>query len=81
MGKIIEYEHYGVKVKVDEDLKGKHRQMCLCWRCSDFKPGQVSNCYIAQKLYNICVEYNLVTPVFECMIFSEGEPDLSGMKQ
>jgi len=36
--KIVEYEHHGENVKVREDLKGRHRDHCLCFRCNAFKP-------------------------------------------
>lgn len=36
MGKIVEYEHHGTMVSVDEDFKGKHRDACLCYRCANF---------------------------------------------
>jgi len=75
MGRIVEYSHYGVLVAVDEDLKGKHREHCLCYRCNLFHPNQETNCPIAQSLYEICVKENVVTPVYECRVFIEGEPD------
>jgi hypothetical protein len=68
---IITYEHYGALVFVDENLKGKHRENCLCWKCGSFKPGMPENCPIAQKLYKICVKESLVTPVYECPVFVE----------
>lgn len=40
--KVIEYEHHGTKVKVREDLKGKHRENCLCFRCGVFEIGSAS---------------------------------------
>lgn len=68
MGKIIEYEHHGRMVKVDEDLKGKHRDHCLCYRdCLNFKPGTAENCPIAQAIYKNCVDHGVTTPVFECV--------------
>jgi len=66
---IVTYEHHGAKVFVEENLKGQHRSHCLCWKCANFKPGESGNCPIAQRLYQICVEENLVTPVFECPKF------------
>lgn len=51
---------------MDSLLRGKHREHCLCWRCLNFKPGTEDNCRIAKRLYQICVEENLVTPVYEC---------------
>lgn len=72
MGKIIEYEHHGQIVKVDEDLKGKHRDHCLCHRCEKFVPeDRGKNCQIANRLFQICRDFNLVTPVYECKVFEE----------
>lgn len=63
------YEHHGRMVWVQSDLKGKHRDHCLCWNCDKLKPGQPDNCPIAQKLYAICVEHGTVNPVYECPEF------------
>ncbi|MCK9596555.1 hypothetical protein M0R19_05185 [Candidatus Pacearchaeota archaeon] len=71
MGKIVMYNYHGVDVFVDEDLKGKHRDMCLCFRCAAFIPGEVTNCAIAEDTFKNCVKNNLTTPVFECPIFEE----------
>ena len=75
--KIIQYDHHGVKVSVREDLKGTHREVCLCHRCANFKPGTSANCPIAQTLYQLCARESLVTPVFECPKF-ENILNLSG---
>jgi len=77
MGKIVEYAHHGTLVSVDEDQKGKHRQHCLCYRCSEFRPCQDENCAIAKEVYRLCVDFDLVLPVWECHVFKEGPPDLS----
>jgi hypothetical protein len=70
--KIVSYEHHGHVAFVFEELKGKHHECCLCWRCDRFKPAdRVANCPIANTLYAACVKYNLVTPVFECPEFKE----------
>lgn len=66
---IEQYEHHGAQVWVDSNLKGQHRNNCLCWKCENFKPGTEENCEIAQKLYQICVDESLVTPVYECPKF------------
>ena len=71
MGKIIQYEHHGGIVNVDEDQKGKHWEHCLCSRCSNFFAGQPENCEIAETNYAVCKKYNITTPVFECPKFKE----------
>jgi hypothetical protein len=63
---IEKYTHHGAEVFVDSELKGQHRAHCLCYRCANFHPGKTENCAIAQKLYQICVDFDLVTPVYEC---------------
>ena len=74
MGKIISYVHHGVIVFVDEDLKGKHRKHCLCWRCRNFTPDdRENNCRIASLNYAMCQLEGLVTPVYECPEFDEAE--------
>ena len=82
MGSIVQYEHHGKTVSVDETLKGKHRQHCLCYRCAKFTItkdvpvplGQYErersrNCVIANRLFRLVVETGLVTPVYECPKF------------
>ena len=67
---IIKYVHHEKEVSVREDLKGKHRSYCLCWHCQLFDLyDKEKNCPIANKLYKICCENNIVTPVFECPNF------------
>lgn len=64
---MIKYEHHGKDVWVDEALKGKHREHCLCWSCGKFTPGdRGNNCRIANVLYANCVAHDVVTPVWEC---------------
>lgn len=68
---IVQYEHHGAIVSVREDLKGKHREHCLCFSCKHFNPGTAANCEIAQATYENCVKFNTTTPVFECPKFEE----------
>jgi hypothetical protein len=68
---IVKYTHaYGgggaAEVFVDEDLKGKHREHCLCHKCEKFKPGSADNCKIASAVFGNCVKFSIVTPVWEC---------------
>lgn len=68
--KIEWYEHHGVMVAVNPELKGEHRQHCLCFECRKFKPGAPeTNCPIANLNYAICLAHNIVTPVYECPKF------------
>jgi hypothetical protein len=70
--KIVKYEHHGSEVSVREDLKGKHREHCLCFSCSKFTPeNREENCPIANQVFDTCVKYDLVTPVWECPEFEE----------
>lgn len=64
-----QYEHHGSRVWVRRNLKGMHREFCLCHSCEKFKPGTEGNCPIAQDTYANCVKHNLTTPVFECPSF------------
>jgi len=63
---IIKYEHHGWKVSVRDDLKGKHREHCLCFQCKLFKPGTPENCEKAQATFEHCVKYGTTTPMWEC---------------
>lgn len=70
--KYVEYEHYGNKVKVRKELKGHHRRYCLCHEhCVHFKPNTDDNCEIAQAVYDNCVKFGIVTPMWECPKFVE----------
>ena len=72
MGQIIQYVHHGATVCVDEELKGKHRSHCLCFRCKRFNPGvPETNCSTANLLYAVCIRCDVVTPVYECPLFEE----------
>ena len=66
------YEHFGNGIEqwVKSDLKGKHRDHCLCWNCVNFDPDDhENNCNIARSVYALCVEFNMVIPVWECPYF------------
>lgn len=67
--KFMRYTHHGVVVAVRVDLKGKHRDFCLCYSCDKFKPGMTENCPTAQENYELCVKRDLVLPVWECPEF------------
>jgi hypothetical protein len=68
------YEHHGVDVVVNSDMKGKHREICLCYQCGRFRHEGKPQCVIASAVYGNCVRFNLVTPVLECPAFEQGEP-------
>ena len=67
------YEHHGSNVAVRDDLKGRHREFCLCHKCDKFKPNTKDNCNIAQATYEHDVKYDITTPMWECPEFKEGE--------
>lgn len=67
----MEYEHHGRMVSVRSDLKGKHRDHCLCYSCQRFKPDHKENCRKAKEIYALCVREDLVLPVWECPAFEE----------
>jgi hypothetical protein len=69
MGKIVSYIHHDVRVAVDETLKGKHRDHCLCFRCASFFPNEPGNCDLAEQNYRACKINNMVMPVYECPCF------------
>jgi len=71
MGKITGYLHHGGYVFVDEELKGKHREHCLCFKCGLFKPNTPENCKLANLNFANCQLNNMVLPVYECPKFIE----------
>lgn len=68
-GEITTCEHHGWTMNVRERLAGKHRDACLCYCCDKFRPDDESNCSVAQAVYKNCVEFGVVTPVWECSKF------------
>lgn len=71
----VEYTHHNTKVIVRADLRGKHRDHCLCYDClkfigeSDDGSELIVKCAIAQDVYANCVNHNIVSPVWECPNF------------
>jgi len=64
------YAHHGTRVWVRKDLRGRHREHCLCYSCKSFHPDDPrNNCSIARKVYALCVEQGLTLPVWECPVF------------
>ena len=73
------YVHHGKWVAVRSDLKGTHRDHCLCMRdCIKFKPGKPDHCPIAAAVFANCVKYKLCTPVFECPEYKEAPQAYDG---
>lgn len=67
------YNHYDRWVAVDTELKGKHVDYCLCYRCTKFLPTahREDNCRIANVLFAVCCAFNTVTAMWECSEFEE----------
>ena len=68
---IERYTHHGVEVAVQSELKGLHREHCLCHKCELFKPASADNCEIAQATFVNCVKFGTTTPMYECPKFVE----------
>ena len=74
MPQIVQYEHHGRTMSVREDLKGQHRDHCLCYACAKFIPhDREANCPIASALYAFDVLAGITTPVWECEVFEAKE--------
>ena len=69
----VKYEHHDQLVWARREMIGLHRNICLCYECAKFFPGEADNCPIAEKVFKTCVEEQLVTPVLECPVFEEFE--------
>ena len=64
------YSHHGALVSVNSQLKGRHREHCLCFACANFTPdNRDTNCDRANLLYALCVAFEMTTPVYECPVF------------
>ena len=67
MPDVIWYDHHGTEVAVRADLKGRHRENCLCYTCKNFTPeDKENNCEIANLLFAVDVAMGITTPVWEC---------------
>ena len=67
---IEQVEHHGIKVYGESNLLGKHREHCLCYKCSKFKPKSgFDNCEIAIEVFAINSKFHITTPIFECPNF------------
>jgi hypothetical protein len=71
--KHIAYKHHGNPVWVRVDLKGRHREFCLCHSCKLFKPDTPQNCEIAASLFSHCIRHQITTPVWECPKFQDNQ--------
>lgn len=78
MSEYTHYPHHGVMVHVRKDLKGRHREHCLCYSCEKFKPNTIENCVIAQDTFENCLRHDLVTPIWECPAFVVARGNTSG---
>jgi hypothetical protein len=74
MENFVKYQHHERDAWVRDDLKGKHREHCLCYSCEKFKPGDddwKNNCPIANLIYSVCIAQRVLLPVWECEKFVE----------
>jgi hypothetical protein len=72
MSEFEQYEHHGILVWVRKDLRGKHRDNCLCFSCAKFNPGTPEgNCPKANLNYAVCIAEGMTLPVYECPAFEE----------
>jgi len=70
MKEFVQYEHFDADVWVREDLKGQHKEHCLCYSCLRFCPDDRNrNCRRANLIYRVCVMLDMVLPVWECPEF------------
>lgn len=68
--KTEKYIHHGEEVSVVSEVKGMHRDHCLCYNCKLFYlEDREANCQRANLLFAFCVLHNMTTPVYECPIF------------
>ena len=66
----VKFDHHGAEVSADAELKGKHREHCLCFDCKAFTPeDRENNCKIANVLFNLCKLAEVTTPVMYCKEF------------
>lgn len=61
---IEKYVHHGREVAVCSELRGKHREHCLCYACGAFYAEP--KCPIASALYAFDCTHGVTTPVWEC---------------
>ena len=80
LGPIIHYKHHGVNVAVYENLKGQHREHCLCYSCAYFEPGE-NNCPKANLLFAFNIIAGMTTPVWECQTFQSLVPMVENDKK
>ena len=64
----VKYEHHGAEVSVRENLKGLHRDHCLCHSCSE-----LDKCITAKELFKLNKRFGITTPVWECPNFNENK--------
>lgn len=69
MATYVRYEHHGHEVSVREDLKGLHREYCLCWHCQRLSFDEETNCPVAQEVYRLCCQHGLTLVMWECPQF------------
>jgi len=57
-------------VWVKRELKGKHREHCLCYDCLLFdQESREDSCLKANTIFALCQAFDMVLPVWECPDF------------
>lgn len=65
-----QFMHHGKLVIGRTDLKGRHREHCLCFDCDKFSFDKEKNCRIANLLFAVDQQCEITTPVFYCAKFN-----------
>ena len=74
MNEYVQYSHHGKVVWVRKDLKGTHRDACMCYDCGNFHSGlPEGNCPIANLMFAVALAEGTVAPVYECPKFEQSE--------
>ena len=66
---IIKKIAHGTEVYADEEMDELRRKRCLCLKCKFMRSHKELNCPIAQKLFEISVQYDNAMMMTRCKSF------------
>lgn len=67
---VIKHNREGKTFSVQEHLVNRRSEHSLCWQnCKRFKPNDVTNCKIAQELFEFTMIRGVKTAVWECTTY------------
>lgn len=60
-------ERYGVMTHESAEMDAARHKHCLCLCCDNLKPGELTNCVMAETMFALCKTKGMAMGISRCM--------------